>query len=80
MSLKFLLDFSLIKKTIWNSVYSVYSGAKLNYWNFFLLAALCVRFAFQLNGKWELKKLHHGLIYWGNFGFSLDVQLACSTK
>ena len=42
MSLKFLLDFSLIKKTIWNSVYSVYSGAKLNYWNFFVCLLLCV--------------------------------------
>ena len=31
-------------------------------------------------GMWEVKKLHHGLIYWENFGFSLDVHLACSTK
>ena len=23
-----------------------------------------------------MKKLHHGLIYWENFGFSLDVHLA----
>ena len=46
-------------------------GAKLNYWNFFF--ALCMCFAFQLNVKWEVKKMHRCLIYWENFGFSLDV-------
>ena len=47
-------------------------GARLYYWNIFYLL-LCVCFAFQLNGKWEAKKLHRGLICWENFGFSLNV-------
>ena len=33
---------------------------------FFFALSMC--FASQLNGKWEVKKLHHGLIYWENFG------------
>ena len=72
------LYFSLVDKIIIMNDYSYSSWCHSKLLEFFF--ALCMCFAFQLNGKWEVKKLHNGLIYSDNFRFSLDVYLACSTK
>ena len=72
------LYFSLVDKIIIMNDYSYSSWCHSKLLEFFF--ALCMCLAFQLNGKWEVKKLHHGLIYWEKFGFSLDVHLASSTK
>ena len=62
------LYFSLVDKIIIVNDYSDSSWCQAKLLEFFF--ALCMCFAFRLNGKWEVKKLHHGLIYCENFGFS----------
>ena len=67
------LYFTLVDKIIISNDYSYSSWCQAILLEYFLFVALCVCFAFQLNGKWEAKKLHRGLICWENFGFSLNV-------